>query len=253
MASSAPEQGSRSRLRIAVLRTALGLAFVLASSLSTCTLSEAARAGWRSDFEGLVAHLERCYPNLEWIVEHRGLDAHALAESTRAAIDGADSQFDCAAALRSFVAAFHDPHLRIEEPWHSPLTLFWRGATWSRMPSALSPDEACDRLGLDERPGGIELDFEDVPGFEELPADDRQPFAAGLLPLPGGGYVDGGDPFVLPYAGWTVLVPNCCRFRLDGTSEIEGITPDVELEFDGDEWLEALLGELVAQGAERSR
>ena len=80
----------------------------------------------------------------------------------------ASSQFECAAAVRKFIQAFDDPHLRIEEPWHSPATLLWRGATWSQMPRTLSAKEARQRFGIDESPEGFDLDFGEAPLFEEL-------------------------------------------------------------------------------------
>jgi C-terminal processing protease CtpA/Prc len=57
----------------------------------------------------------------------------------------------------------------------------------------------------------------------------------------GCGYMDGGLPIELPHSGWVVRMPDCARFRIDGTNEIEGIEPDVPLP-----WTE--LG-----GAERAR
>jgi hypothetical protein len=42
-----------------------------------------------------------------------------------------------------------------------------------------------------------------------------------------------------------------CRFRLDGTSEIEGIAPDVELDFAGDGWLDSLVQVLARTPAPR--
>jgi C-terminal processing protease CtpA/Prc len=45
----------------------------------------------------------------------------------------------------------------------------------------------------------------------------------------GCGYTDGGLPIELPNSGIVVWMPDCARFRIDGTNEIEGIEPDIPL------------------------
>jgi len=45
----------------------------------------------------------------------------------------------------------------------------------------------------------------------------------------GCGYVDGGNEVTLRHSAVKVRMPNCTRYRADGTNEVEGITPDVEL------------------------
>lgn len=58
----------------------------------------------------------------------------------------------------------------------------------------------------------------------------------------GCGYTGGGGRIVLQTAPFDVMAPNCARFLKDGTNEIEGIKPDVELPMtaDGDELAVAL-------------
>jgi poly(hydroxyalkanoate) depolymerase family esterase len=48
----------------------------------------------------------------------------------------------------------------------------------------------------------------------------------------GCGYTNGGINHVLPHSKITVRMPDCIRFLKDGTNEIEGIHPDIELRFD---------------------
>jgi hypothetical protein len=43
----------------------------------------------------------------------------------------------------------------------------------------------------------------------------------------GCGYIDGGSPIALKRSGMTVSMPNCARFRADGSNEVDGVTPDV--------------------------
>lgn len=45
----------------------------------------------------------------------------------------------------------------------------------------------------------------------------------------GCGYVDGGGRITLQAGPYDVMAPNCARFLSDGTNEIEGIKPDLEL------------------------
>ena len=50
----------------------------------------------------------------------------------------------------------------------------------------------------------------------------------------GCGFVNGGIPLVLEHVGLRVMAPDCIRFRKDGMNEIEGITPDIDLGWEGD-------------------
>jgi len=45
----------------------------------------------------------------------------------------------------------------------------------------------------------------------------------------GCGFLNGGLPLELPNSGLAVWMPDCARFRIDGTNEIEGIEPDIPL------------------------
>jgi hypothetical protein len=45
----------------------------------------------------------------------------------------------------------------------------------------------------------------------------------------GCGYTNGGIPLVLRRSGAKLLVPDCARFRKDGSNEIAGLTPDVSI------------------------
>jgi len=52
----------------------------------------------------------------------------------------------------------------------------------------------------------------------------------------GCGYTNGGLELTLPHAAVVVRVPDCVRYRADGTSEAEGIQPDVPVPWsDGDD------------------
>src|SRR5688572_13599160 len=191
---------SRSRRNGALALLGIGLALIGACG---CSLTGTGREAWHEDFDAVVVHLEKHYANLEWIAEQRRLDVAALTKETRARIDDAATHFGCASALEDYVEAFHDPHLRWETPWYSPLALSVRGFTWSDVWSDVGPevgaDAALDAFSIDPESFDFELEFDDVPGFEELPRVEGQPFPAGLLPL-----ADGRKAGVLRIAsfGW---------------------------------------------------
>ena len=160
----------------------LGLAALLLSMFGCASLSEGDRVRWQHDYEAVREHLCRSYANLEWIVGHRGLDAHGLHRDTTRALEEASSPAEAAAALRGFVAAFEDPHLRLEEPWSSGLQLWWQGMPFH----SLDGREVCADMGFGRDRMDFELDFEEVGAFERLPDPDGQPFPAGVLRLENG-------------------------------------------------------------------
>lgn len=45
----------------------------------------------------------------------------------------------------------------------------------------------------------------------------------------GGGYTDGGTPTVLTHSGGTLILPDHAVFRADGSNEVEGVIPDVQV------------------------
>lgn len=47
----------------------------------------------------------------------------------------------------------------------------------------------------------------------------------------GCGYMDGGSAFMFRAAPMHLMIPNCSRIRRDGTNEIEGVTPDVAIDW----------------------
>jgi C-terminal processing protease CtpA/Prc len=51
----------------------------------------------------------------------------------------------------------------------------------------------------------------------------------------GCGYVNGGVPLTLPHSGLNVMASNCIRFRKDGSNEVFGIKPDVEIPWAGED------------------
>lgn len=68
---------------------------------------------WRADYAHLRTELAQGYANLDWMIQRRGLDPAALDAGTDRAIADAHSRIQAILALRDFVEAFGDPHLRL--------------------------------------------------------------------------------------------------------------------------------------------
>jgi C-terminal processing protease CtpA/Prc len=63
----------------------------------------------------------------------------------------------------------------------------------------------------------------------------------------GCGYTNGGIPVVLPHSGVRIRMPDCVRYRADGRSELEGVAPDVAVN-----WSEGDRGELAVEGVKQA-
>jgi C-terminal processing protease CtpA/Prc len=61
----------------------------------------------------------------------------------------------------------------------------------------------------------------------------------------GCGYTYGGDPTTLKNSGVVLKLPDCVRFRSDGSNEVRGIIPDVPIALRADDGLQ-LKAKLVA-------
>lgn len=70
------------------------------------------RAAWLADYAGLKDTMARGYANLDWIVEHRGLDLAALDEEITGKLEAAAGETEAVAAISQFTQAFGDSHLR---------------------------------------------------------------------------------------------------------------------------------------------
>ncbi len=91
----------------------LGFLAVLALGAMAWDIATYDTRAWRADYEHLKRELSQRYANLDWMVEHRRMDLKALDAETAAAIDGAYSRVLAVLALRRFVRAFKDPHLKL--------------------------------------------------------------------------------------------------------------------------------------------
>ena len=155
-----------------------GLLVILVLAGATAWLDAAtydARA-WQADYRMLKRDMAQGYANLDWIVAHRKLDLAALDRDTTAAIDGAHSRVRAWLAIRHFVRAFDDPHVRL---------------TWGARPVT---DSDATTLRSSTSSGGR------IQGVAVDPVAGTDCVAAG--------YEEGKHAFVFPFAriaGWTPI------------------------------------------------
>ena len=83
------------------------------------------------------------------------------------------------------------------------------------------------------KPVAILVDQGTASAAEEFAAvlqDNSAAFIVGSRTLGAGcGYTNGGTPTSLPHTGATLKVPDCVRFRADGSNEVNGVLPDVQI------------------------
>lgn len=151
-------------------------------------------APWLEDLDALERHMNVAYANLEWVAGRRGLDLASLDRETRAAIVDAGSRRAAGRAIGGFVAAFDDPHLRIERGpprWLAPLLGADRAEGSPVDAAPLAPDAAgadvCRAFGYRDDDHGFDFDVSALPGWRPLPDDGS--FPGGAFDHPGRGKV----------------------------------------------------------------
>ena len=172
-----------------VRRSLFVLTGLLLAAAATDAITYDAQA-WHADYARLKRDMAQGYANLDWMVEHRGLDLVALDRDTTEALQGAHSHVRAFLALRRFTKAFGDPHLRLAYSPHGD-------AAPARQAGDASAADAADI----DPPAGKDCD---AAGYEEGDHAFRLPFAsmAGWSPLQGGDFPTGllGDVGVLRIA-----------------------------------------------------
>jgi len=113
----------------------------------------------------------------------------------------------------------------------------FRGKPWG--PTVFSPAEFSYRDGLWTGPLLVLVDQGTFSAAEEFAAvlqDNHAAFIVGARTGGAGcGHTDGGTPTVLTHSGATLEVPDCARFRLDGSNEVNGVIPDYLLPWRADD------------------
>jgi hypothetical protein len=136
---------------------------------------------WLEDFAQLKREMSDHYANLEWAIEHRGLDLKQLSEGTETRLRQARSDPDAQKAIESFLNTFGDGHLEIQ--WA-------RNGGQAPAPHADSgptkQPPLCERLGYQSHDAGPRLVFSRLNNFREVKTEDSRYFPVGILSLPGG-------------------------------------------------------------------
>lgn len=136
---------------------------------------------WLEDFAQLKREMSGHYANLEWAIEHRGLDLKQLSERTEARLRQARNDPEAQAVIESFLNEFGDGHLYIEWVRDGGDTQAERAAS---LPAKRPP--LCERLGYQSRDLNQRLAFSRLNNYREVKTEDSRYFPVGVLGLPGG-------------------------------------------------------------------
>ena len=122
----------------------------------------------QEEFTGLERHLAAHYANLDWMVSHRKVDLLTLDRTTRERLRGAWVRVQAQSAIRDFVTAFNDPHLRAGWPQGQAVDA----------PAAPGSTLTCAGLGYQNRNIEFQVPFDGVPGWRPYSAT---PFPSGRV------------------------------------------------------------------------
>lgn len=171
-----------------MLRWLRRILLVLVGIVLTAAIIDAATydaRAWQADYLRLRHDMAQGYANLDWIASHRRLDLAALDRRTVADIEGAHSHVRAFLALRRFVRAFDDPHLRLV-PGERPLATRpaqVAGSVAADPPVAEAHEdpmagEDCDAAGYGEGDHAFRFPFDKVPGWRAVASGD---FPTGMI------------------------------------------------------------------------
>lgn len=160
-------------IRRFVLRFALALGGVLVAA-AAWDLATYDRDAWLDDYARVKRDMAQGYANLDWMVERRGLDLRALDAATTERIANAHSRVRAFLALRDFLQAFDDPHLRMV-PGERPVPAA-RDALASEPRADVAQDPPagadCAASGYEEGEHGFAFPFVAMPGWQALDDGD---------------------------------------------------------------------------------
>jgi hypothetical protein len=161
-------------------RAALAVLCVLALAAAGDAATYDARA-WSADLDRLEADMAQGYANLDWIAQERGLDLPALDRATRARLAHAHSRVRAFLALRDFIAAFRDPHFKLQ--WGERPIAASQGVSASLRaePRDAPAGQDCASAGYEEGGHAFEFPFARLPGWRALGDGDFPHGIAGDL------------------------------------------------------------------------
>jgi hypothetical protein len=151
--------------------------FALLAAIALLAAGDAATYdshAWIADLDRLEADMSQGYSNLDWIASRRRLDLVALDRSTRARLDGAHSRVRAFLAMRDFLHAFRDPHLRLQ--WGERPIVDAAPVSSAAAIEVVEPDMPagadCGVAGYEEGEHGFEFPFARMPGWKPLGGGD---------------------------------------------------------------------------------
>jgi len=119
---------------------------------------------WVRDYERLKADMANGYANLDWLAERRPVDLVALDRDTSRRLERAHSRILAVLALRDFVGAFGDPHLKLEYGT-APVAKKHKRRSSSPLDQSAAPDRAvndCASAGYSEDDHSFKLPFAEL-------------------------------------------------------------------------------------------
>jgi hypothetical protein len=125
---------------------------------------------WLDDLAALERGLATSYANFEYTLRERRIDLPSIDRTARAALAAANDDAARRAALDTVVAAFRDPHLRID----------WNTAVHDDAPGPACP--ASLRAKQDAASG---VRFDRLDGYAPLASDAARDYKAALYQMPG--------------------------------------------------------------------
>lgn len=156
------------RWRHALRRSFVGLITVLVALAAWDAATYDARA-WLADYAGLKRTMAQGYANLDGIARDRGVDLPALDRRTTQALSQAHSRVRAYFALRAFIGAFNDPHLRLQP----------RQAATAQVSSDVGPPAAaapaatvarCQAAGYEDADHAFHFPYSRLPSWRPLQA-----------------------------------------------------------------------------------
>lgn len=127
-------------------------------------------------------------------------------------------------------------------------------------PAVFSPAQFSYRDGAWRGPLVVIVDDETWSAAEEFAAVLQDNRVAVLIGSRSGGagcgHTDGGTPTILAHSGATLELPDCIRFRADGSNEVRGVIPDLLVglrDSDGDDFKAGLIDAVLPEAVRRAQ
>lgn len=198
--------------------------------LSAC--QAVAKAGLNGRKLQLATRAELNRRLAEIIAELRGQGMTKLVVDVSGNGGGSEWSTEVAAMMTDGKLKRHAPRLAAPK---CDRTAIWRKQQTCSIYGADSEIEEVDGTGVWTGPLAILTDRRSASATEEfvswLKDNDRATVAGERTYGAGCGYVDGGTAIRLRAANLHIMVPNCSRYTRDGVNEIEGIAPNVAIDW----------------------